>query len=110
MCHLTTVLVASRLRHSGPIKIDLFLADDKADIAHLFEVKTDQITTSLYQAVGQAMMHGALQKGEPQRILVLPGEWSTDTASRMKRLGLKVIRYDWKESLPVFENLQKVMS
>lgn len=38
-------------------KIDLFLADDTANITHLLEVKTDQNTTSLYQAVGQVMLH-----------------------------------------------------
>jgi hypothetical protein len=75
-------------------KIDLFLADAKAKITHLIEVKTDQTTTSLYQAVGQVMLHGALQKGDPRRILVLPGEVSADTATRLKRLGLQVIRYD----------------
>jgi hypothetical protein len=91
-------------------KIDLFLADGKATITHLIEVKTDQTTTSLYQAVGQAMLHGALEKSDPQRILVLPGEVSADTASRMKRLGIKLIRYDWKGSQPIFKNLKKVVS
>ena len=70
-------------------KIDLFLADDKANITRLIEVKTDQTTTSLYQAVGQVMLHGALENSDPQRILVLPGEVSADTARRMKRLGIK---------------------
>ena len=91
-------------------KIDLFLADDQANITHLIEVKTDQATTSLYQAVGQVMLHGALEKSDPQRILVLPGGVSTDTASRMKRLGITVIRYDWKGGTPIFENLKKAVS
>jgi len=90
-------------------KIDLFLADGKANITHLIEVKTDQSTTSLYQAVGQVMLHGALQKSHPRRILVLPGEVSTDTASRMKLLGIEVIRYDWKGTKPVFDGLKRVL-
>ena len=77
-------------------KIDLFLADPKGRITHLIEVKTDQTTTSLYQAVGQVMLHGALEKSDPRRILVLPGEVTSDTAKRMKRLGIEIIRYDWK--------------
>jgi hypothetical protein len=90
-------------------KIDLFLADGKTTITHLIEVKTDQSTTSLYQAVGQMMLHGALEKSDPQRILVLPGEVSTDTASRMKRLGIEIVRYDWKEGMPVFDSLGKAL-
>jgi hypothetical protein len=92
--------------------MDLFLADGNSNITHLFEVKTDQTTTSLYQAVGQVMLHGALEKSDPQRILVLPGELSTDTASRLKRLGIKVLRYDWnkEESIPIFRNLKKAVT
>lgn len=90
-------------------KIDLFLADGKANITHLIEVKTDQTTTSLYQAVGQVMLHGALERSDPQRILVLPGVVSGETASRMKALGIKVVRYEWKGSTPVFKNLKKAI-
>lgn len=90
-------------------KIDLFLADDKANITRLIEVKTDQTTTSLYQAVGQVMLHGALENSDPQRILVLPCDVSADAARRMKRLGIKVIRYDWKGSIPVFDSLGKAL-
>ena len=91
-------------------QIDLFLADGKANITHLIEVKTDQTTTSLYQAVGQVMLHGALERGDPQRILVLPGEVSENTARRMKTLKIKVAPYEWKGGQPTFKNLRKVVS
>jgi len=41
---------------------------------------------------------------------VLPGEVSPDTASRMKRIGIEVVRYDWKGSQPIFMNLKQVIS
>jgi len=91
-------------------KIDLFLADSKANITHLIEVKTDQATTSLYQAVGQVMLHGALENSDPRRILVLPGEVSADTAQRMKRLGIQILQYEWKGSQPIFMNLKRALS
>ncbi|MCZ2153398.1 MAG: hypothetical protein LC114_05785 [Bryobacterales bacterium] len=91
-------------------KIDLFLADHKANITHLIEVKTDQATTSLYQAVGQVMLHGALEKSDPRRILVLPGEVSADTAQRMKRLGIQIVQYEWKGSQLIFRNLKRALS
>ena len=90
-------------------KIDLFLVDSNASITHLIEVKTDQTTTSLYQAVGQVLLHGALDKSNPKRILVLPGQISPDTADRMKKLGITVVRYDWKGSTPAFDDLKKAL-
>jgi hypothetical protein len=90
-------------------KIDLFLADHDANISHLMEVKTDQCTTSIYQAVGQVMLHSALEKNEPHRILVLPGKVSTDTAARLKRLGIRVLSYGWKDEKPIFEDLKDIL-
>jgi hypothetical protein len=91
-------------------KIDLFLADEKANITHLVEVKTDQATTSLYQAVGQVMLHGALEKSDPQRIIVVPGAISEDTAKRLNRLGIRVVSYDRQGGQPIFTNLRKAIS
>lgn len=91
-------------------KIDLFLADGNSNITHLFEVKVDQKTTNLYQAVGQVMLHGALEKGDPRRILVLPGNVSPETAQRMKKLGITILRYEWKNKRPIFKNLEAVLN
>jgi hypothetical protein len=90
-------------------KIDLFLADDERTITHLMEIKTDQSTTNLYQAVGQVMLHGALQKSHPKRILVLPGQVSRDTVNRLKRLGIETVRYDWQGSKPIFRKLKEII-
>jgi len=56
------------------------------------------------------MLHGALQDGEPRRILVLPGEVSAETGRRMRRLGIEIVRYDWQGSQPIFTNLKKALS
>ena len=74
------------------------------------EVKTDQNTTSLYQAVGQVMLHAALRYGAPHRILVLPGAVTAQTASRLKRLGISVLRYEWKGEKPAFVGLRRMFS
>jgi hypothetical protein len=107
---LHTELKALGLDAYKTFKIDLFLADPKGRITHLIEVKTDQATTSLYQAVGQVMLHGALEKSNPRCILVLPGEVSTDTSRRMMKLGIEIVRYDWKGNRPIFKNLKKAVS
>ena len=90
-------------------QVDLFLADGSASITHLIEVKTDQTSTSLYGAVGQVMVHSALETSTPRRILVLPGQISSDTASRIKRLGITVVRYDWNGDTPIFDGLKRAL-
>jgi hypothetical protein len=85
--------------------IDLYLADGQGIITHVLEIKTDQCTTSIYQAVGQVMLHGVGSKSEAHRILVLPGKVSADTASRLKRLGISVLSYEWKGERPIFDGL-----
>ena len=91
-------------------KIDLFLADRDANITHVLEIKTDQCTSSIYQAVGQVMLHGVLEKSDPHRILVLPGILSADTVARLKRLGIRVLSYAWKGEKPIFDGLKGVLN
>jgi hypothetical protein len=90
--------------------IDLFLTDGSSSITHVFEVKTDHTTTSLYQAVGQAMWHGALRGSCPRRIVVLPGKLAPDTETRMKRLAIEVLHYEGTGSETIFGNLLDVLA
>jgi hypothetical protein len=90
------------------VQIDQYLVDKHRRMTHLFEVKTDCTTTSLYQAVGQAMLHGALKEG-PKRVLVLPGIVSVDTLKRMRMVGISVLSYKWTDDTPIFAALEKVV-
>jgi hypothetical protein len=88
--------------------IDLFVVNDSGLVTHMFEAKTDQNTTSLYSAVGQVLLHSALESA-PQRILVLPGDLQSETKDRLRRIGIDVLRYRWQGDLPMFENLSMVI-
>jgi len=87
---------------------DLYiLAGDK--VTHLFEVKTDLSTTSLYQGVGQLMLHGAGQDLAPRRILVVPGQPSIATRQALERLGIAVLVFEWKDGQVIFPRLGDVV-
>lgn len=88
--------------------VDLFLVDLSLKITHLFEVEIRPTTTSLYEAVGQVMFHGALESA-PQRIVVLPASVEGDTAKRLDRLGIKVLHYRNRRGKPQFHNLEAVL-
>jgi hypothetical protein len=78
-------------------------------VSHLIEVKTDQSTGSLYKAVGQVMWHGALENGGLRRIVVVPGEPSTETVDRLQRLGITTLRYDWSAGRPQSSGLEALV-
>ncbi|HUS58505.1 MAG TPA: hypothetical protein VM141_07620 [Planctomycetota bacterium] len=87
---------------------DLYiLAGD--DVTHLFEVKTDLSSTSVYQGVGQLMLHGAVQAPAPRRIFVVPGLPNRATRQALKRLGISVLIFEWEDGDVVFPGLEHVL-
>lgn len=88
--------------------IDLYVFDG-GRMTHLFEVKTDVDRGSLYQAVGQLMLHGAFEGKRVKRILTVPNGAPADTEDRLRTLGISVLQYSWRGRTPVFHNLQQVM-
>lgn len=87
---------------------DLYILVDD-NVTHLFEVKTDLSTTSLYQGVGQLMLHGAALEPVPRRILVVPGQPTGDTLRALERLGITVLVFDWVDGQPTFPCLRDAL-
>jgi len=87
---------------------DLYLlAGNK--VTHVFEVKTNLSTTSLYQGVGQLMLHGAALDPVPRRILVVPGQPSSATRQALDRLGVAVLAFEWKDGQVIFPRLRDLL-
>jgi hypothetical protein len=87
---------------------DLFLATRDGTITHLFEAKTELSTTSLYEGVGQLMLLGALRPTEPKRILVLPRR-PVALRATLKRIGIRLVTYEWTDSKPMFHGLDEAV-
>ncbi len=88
---------------------DLYILAGDA-VTHLFEVKTDLSTTSLYQGVGQLMLHGAALDPLPQRILVIPGQPNSETRRALARLEIAVLVYEWTDGQVTFPRLADVLA
>ena len=87
---------------------DLYvLAGDK--VRHLFEVKTDISTTSLYQGVGQLMLLGAARDPAPRRILVVPDHPDSATQQALDRLGIAILVFEWEDGQVVLPRLDDVL-
>ena len=87
---------------------DLYLGGGKQP-THLFEVKTDLTTTSIYTGIGQLMLHGASGGKRPIRISVLPGNPSKQTAKRLESLRIRILKYRWEGAHPVITGVSKVL-
>ena len=86
---------------------DLYLGTgDQA--SHLFEIKTDLTTTSIYTAVGQLMLHGAAMNGL-RRILVIPGVPGRALAQKLESLEITVLTYSWKGDQPIITGLSDLL-
>ena len=88
---------------------DLLVYTGSGKLKILFEVKTDLTTSSVYQAVGQLMIHGATEKPVPKRVMVLPGKARGRARSALDRLGIVVLSYKWGNGKPTFPGLSKVV-
>lgn len=89
---------------------DLYVATRTGRMSHLFEVKTDTDTSSLYQGVGQLMLLGAGQRqAASKRILVVPGSPSGPTLAALARLRINVVQYDWQDNRIVFVRLKEAI-
>jgi hypothetical protein len=97
------------IRFANDQQRDLFLLSSEGAVTHLFELKTDASTSSLYTAIGQLMLHGAAQSTIPKRILILPDVPNERTLSAIRRLNIKIVTYEWINSRPVFHGLEEVL-
>lgn len=75
----------------------------------LFEVKTNLDRGSIYQGVGQLMLHGAAQARSPLRVLVVPGRPSAKTRRALRAIGVTSLEYGWYRGKPVFPGLRRVV-
>ena len=84
---------------------DLYVLTRGGGIRVLFEVKTDNSTSSIYQAVGQLLFHGASETRMPKLVAVFPGQPNKKTKRVLSKLGIRILTYDWEGDRPVFGNL-----
>jgi len=91
-------------------KRDLFVFKTKSKrVTHLFEVKTNTGTQSIYTAVGQLLLYGMSSRVPPRRILVVPNEPRSITRQKLKRLNINILVYRRQGRRVDFPNLRRLM-
>jgi hypothetical protein len=77
-----------KLRVCNDVHVDLFTVDSSNKHRHIFEVKTDLETQSIYTSIGQLFVHSALLPVNTKKILVTPGKPEVTTKFLLKKLGI----------------------
>jgi hypothetical protein len=108
--HGLVVSALAKLLSQKGIKIantrscDLFVVETNNKVAQLFEVKTETGPTGLYTGIGQLMLHGVSLE-TTKRVLVIPYKPPVETLRAIRKLGIRVVNYDWVDGLPNYHNL-----
>lgn len=84
--------------------IDCFILDDDGKYTHIFEVKSNLTTKSLYTAIGQLMIYGL--KINAKYYLVIEGPITKKLISDLKVLHIHIITFFWKNGVPKFRDLE----
>lgn len=105
----------SVLRDSGHMtgnqgNADLYITDGKNRKTHLFEVKTNISTSSIYQAIGQLFFYGYSQPPVPELILVIPNKPEPRTMKVLSKINIKVLTYRLNGVKVDFQSLSSVLS
>ena len=88
---------------------DLYLYTDKGLIRTVFEIKTSLTSQTIFTAVGQLFVNNIRLMPVPRLIYVIPEKPNINLAKTLKKLGIEVLVYYWKNNLPEFKDLEKVI-
>ena len=98
------------LKTANTRSLDLCIIGNQGNkITHVFEVKTDISTTSLYSAVGQLLLNSVCLPSKPKLILVIPEKLGRPVCEILKELGIKLLIFQWKGDNVIFPDLASVI-
>lgn len=101
----TKGLIVANDRHR-----DLYIVNTKHPMTHLFEVKTDMATTSLYSAVGQLLLNSVGLSKPPRLVLVIPEEPSKTLKARLEKIHIDSLVFKWEGDKVVFPKLKSLLA
>jgi hypothetical protein len=76
----------------------------------LFEAKTDNSTSSIYEAIGQLMFHGFIQSDHPKMAVILPSCPNKKTLASFRKLGIEVMSYTMRDKRPIISGIGQCLN
>ncbi len=85
---------------------DLFI-HRKSKIITLFEVKTNSRTHAIYSAIGQLILYSIPITNDVKLRIVIPGKLTKMVETRLYKIGIQPLYYDWVQGEPIFKGLEE---
>ena len=107
--YLAEALKARGLRTGNDYDRELLVVSRDTRIVPVFQIATVATLPDLSNGAMQLLMNGPGASEGPLLILTLP--WAPDNAQRdkLKRLGIDLLSYNWRESGAVFQDLDDII-
>lgn len=106
---LHDALIRRGFKAANDIERDLFIANKKGEITTVFQVLTDSSENSIQQSVAHLLLANTDLPERPQLILIIPEAIDKTLETKLGKLGIDVLVYEWQRDQAVFLNLPSLM-
>ena len=89
---------------------DLFIVNAKRQVAAVFQVITEHSASIVQSGMANLLLKGVELPDKPCLILTVPLGVDKDLSSKLKKLGIDVLEYEWQGDQAVFPGLPKLIS
>lgn len=88
---------------------DLFIANDKGQMAVVFQIKTTYTPMSLHAGAAQLLLNSLRCTPPPRMILVIPEKPDGTLEEKLKKLSIDILPYAWNKDQAQFTGLQALL-
>jgi hypothetical protein len=89
---------------------DLFIVNAKRQITAVFQAVTDYSQMALNAGISTLLLDNVDLPSKPLLILAVPTGIDPVLAGKIKKIGIDILEYEWRENSAAFPNLHDVMS
>jgi hypothetical protein len=102
---LSTALNRQGNKAANDLTRDLFTVNTKGKITVVFQVVTDVSTATINSATAQLLLNNTDLPERPRLILTVPKAIDQSLETKLKKLGISILEYEWQENHAVFPRL-----
>ncbi len=102
---LHTALIEQGLKVGNDLARDLFTVNRKGKIRDVFQVVTDTSTATLNSGTAQLLLSNIDLPERPRLVLTVPDNLDEALESKLKKLGIEILVYDWHRDQAMFPYL-----
>jgi hypothetical protein len=106
---LHTALIEQGLKVGNDLARDLFTVNRKGKIRDVFQVVTDTSTATLNSGTAQLLLSNIDLPERPRLVLTVPDNLDEALESKLKKLGIEILVYDWHRDQAVFPELANIV-